>query len=78
MREPHEGTFLTDLIEFGPAPTMGRELVVIVLNVAVLAVLFAIVGPTPVVWIAIAVVGVAMGVRFLVGLRGWNRAASKR
>ncbi|MFD9678819.1 hypothetical protein ACFWAD_03030 [Rhodococcus sp. NPDC059969] len=44
MREPHEGSLLTDLMDIGPAPTMGRELVVIVVNIAIIGVLFAIIG----------------------------------
>lgn len=78
MREPHEGNFLTDVMELGPAPTMSRELVVLVLTVVVVAIMFALVGPGPVMWIASAAVAVFMAVRFVVGLRGWNRSGAQR
>lgn len=78
MREPHEGSFLTDLMELGPAPTMGRELVVIVLTVAVVATMFALVGPSPLMWIACGATAVYMSVRFAAGLRGWNRSEAQR
>ena len=78
MREPHEGSFLTDLMELGPAPTMSRELVVIVLTVAVVAMMFALVGPNPLMWSASVATAVYMAVRFAVGLRGWNRSEAQR
>ena len=78
MREPHEGSLLTDLMDIGPAPTMGRELVVIVVNIAIVGVVFAIIGSTPVFWILVAALAVSAGIRFAIGLRGWNRAEAQR
>ena len=65
MKQPDEGNLFTDLMEFGPAPTMAREIVVIVINIAILAVLFAIVGT--------GLPAFFMGVRFVIGLRQWGR-----
>ena len=73
MKQPDEGNLFTDLMEFGPAPTMAREIVVIVINIAILAVLFAIVGTGLPAFIALGVIVVFMGVRFVIGLRQWGR-----
>jgi hypothetical protein len=78
MREPHEGSLLTDLMDIGPAPTMGRELVVIVVNIAIIGVLFVIIGSNPVFWILVAALAGYAGIRFVIGLRGWNRAEVQR
>ncbi|MFE5878549.1 hypothetical protein ACFQ6H_25090 [Rhodococcus sp. NPDC056506] len=78
MREPHEGSLLTDLMDIGPAPTMGRELVVTVVNIAIIGVLFAIIGSNPVFWILVAALAVYAGIRFVIGLRGWNREEAQR
>ncbi|WP_287160726.1 hypothetical protein [Rhodococcus sp. (in: high G+C Gram-positive bacteria)] len=78
MREPHEGSLLTDLMDIGPAPTMGRELVVIVVNIALIGVVFAIIGSNPVFWILVAALAVYVGIRFAIGLRGWNRSEAAR
>lgn len=73
MRQPDEGNLFTDLMELGPAPTMAREIVVLVITLALFAVVFALVGPQlPVV--IVAVVGtVFMAGRFVFGLREWNK-----
>ncbi|MFY2786939.1 hypothetical protein [Rhodococcus sp. KRD162] len=73
MKQPDEGNLFTDLMEFGPAPTMAREIVVIVISIAILAVLFAIVGTGLPAFIALGVIVVFMGVRFVIGLRQWGR-----
>ena len=73
MKQPDEGSLFTDLMEFGPAPTMAREIVVIVISIAILAVLFAIVGTGLPAFIALGVIVVFMGVRFVIGLRQWGR-----
>ena len=78
MREPHEGSLLTDLMDIGPAPTMGRELVVIVVNSAIVGGVFAISGSNPVFWSLVAALAVYAGIRFAIGLRGWNRAEAQR
>ncbi|MGC0366692.1 hypothetical protein ABH922_004676 [Rhodococcus sp. 27YEA15] len=69
---------MTDLMEIGPAPTMGRELVVIVVNVAVLLVVFAIIGSTLVSWILAGALTLLCVVRFVIGLRRWNRPEAPR
>jgi len=74
MKQPDEGNLFTDLVEFGPAPTMAREIVVIVISLAVLGALFAIVGPTPLVWAIFGVSLVLLAGRFAVGLRGWSKS----
>ena len=73
MKQPDEGNLFTDLMEFGPAPTMAREIVVIVISIAVLAVLFAIVGTSLPAFVALGVIVVFMGVRFVIGLRHWEK-----
>lgn len=73
MREPDEGNLFTDLMELGPAPTMSREIVVIVISAAILAVLFVIVGPGLPAYIALGVIALFMAVRFAIGLRHWGR-----
>lgn len=78
MREPHEGSLLTDLMDIGPAPTMGRELVVIVVNCVLIALAFAIIGPNAVFWILAVAVAVYTGIRFVIGLRGWSREGALR
>ncbi|KSU68575.1 hypothetical protein G9444_6346 [Rhodococcus erythropolis] len=65
-------------MDIGPAPTMGRELVVIVVNIAIIGVLFVIIGSNPVFWILVAALAVYAGIRFVIGLRGWNRAEAQR
>lgn len=57
---------------------MGRELVVIVVNIAIIGVLSAIIGSNPVFWILVAALAVYAGIRFVIGLRGWNRAEAQR
>jgi len=53
---------------------MAREIVVIVISLAVLGALFAIVGPTPLVWAIFGVSLVLLAGRFAVGLRGWSKS----
>ncbi|MBT2269272.1 hypothetical protein J7E74_30230 [Rhodococcus erythropolis] len=65
-------------MDIGPAPTMGRELVVIVVNIAIIGVVFTIIGPNPVFWILVAALAVYTGIRFAIGLRGWNREEAQR
>jgi hypothetical protein len=74
MRQPDEGNLFTDLMEFGPAPTMAREVVVIVISLALLAAVIALVGTSTLVWIVAAVAVVFLGVRFALGLRGWSKS----
>ncbi|MDJ0360277.1 hypothetical protein [Rhodococcus sp. H29-C3] len=71
MKQPDEGNLFTDLMELGPAPTMAREIVVIIITLIMLGVVMALVGPQLITWIAAAVVVVFLGVRFALGLRGW-------
>lgn len=71
MREPHEGTLLTDLLEFGPAPMMTRELVVI--DIALLAAVFAPAGPSPLFWAGAGAAVVYLAARFAIGVPAWNR-----
>lgn len=73
MKQPDEGNLFTDLMEFGPAPTMSREIVVIVISLALIAVVFAAVGPHMPMVVATAAVAVFLGVRFVVGLRNWGK-----
>ncbi|WP_084727530.1 hypothetical protein [Rhodococcoides yunnanense] len=72
MRQPDEGNLFTDLMEFGPAPTMAREIVVIVISLAVLAVVIAVVGSQLLVWIVAAATVLFLATRFVIGLRGWS------
>ncbi|MGA9871394.1 MAG: hypothetical protein WBQ44_09670 [Rhodococcus sp. (in: high G+C Gram-positive bacteria)] len=73
MKQPDEGNLFTDLMEFGPAPTMAREIVVLIITLAILAVLFAVIGPEiPFVVVSVVLV-LFMAGRFVVGLREWNK-----
>lgn len=74
MKQPDEGNLFTDLMEFGPAPTMAREIVVIVISAAMLAIVFAVLGPSLPLLVATAVVVVFMAGRFVLGLRGWSNS----
>lgn len=74
MKQPDEGNLFTDLMEFGPAPTMAREIVVIVITAAMLAILFAVLGPQTPVLVVTAVLVIFMAGRFVLGLRGWNKS----
>jgi len=65
-------------MDIGPAPTMGRELVVIVVNIAIIGGVFAIIGSNSVSWILVAVLAVYAGIRFAIGLRSWNREEAQR
>ena len=72
MKQPDEGNLFTDLMELGPAPTMARELVVIVISVAIIAGMFALAGvsvPTIGAGVAIALF---LGYRFVIGRREWQ------
>jgi len=73
MKQPDEGNLFTDLMELGPAPTMAREIVVIVISLAIVAVLFAIVGTSLPAFVALVVIIAFMGVRFVIGLRQWGK-----
>ncbi|MGU3431962.1 hypothetical protein ACNHUS_02995 [Actinomycetes bacterium M1A6_2h] len=73
MKQPDEGNLFTDLMELGPAPTMSREIVVIVISLAIVAVLFAIVGPTVAALGATAAIVAFLAVRFAIGLRNWGK-----
>lgn len=73
MKQPDEGNLFTDLMEFGPAPTMSREIVVVVISLAILAVLFAVVGVTTPSIVATVVIVVFMAGRFALGLRQWDK-----
>lgn len=73
MKQPDEGNLFTDLMEFGPAPTMSREIVVVVISLAILAVLFAVVGVTTPSIVATVVIVVFMAGRFTLGLRQWDK-----
>jgi hypothetical protein len=73
MKQPDEGNLFTDLMELGPAPTMSREIVVVVISLAIVAVLLAIVGPSVPALVATAVIVVFLGVRFAIGLRHWEK-----
>ncbi|WP_020111513.1 hypothetical protein [Rhodococcus sp. 114MFTsu3.1] len=72
MKQPDEGNLFTDLMEFGPAPTMAREVVVIVISLALLAAVIALVGTSTLVWIVAAVAVVFLAARFAFGLREWG------
>ncbi|WP_353647859.1 hypothetical protein ABLG96_13320 [Nakamurella sp. A5-74] len=72
MKQPDEGNLFTDLMELGPAPTMARELVVIIISVAMVAVIFTVFGPTVPMVVAAGVIAVFLGVRFVIGLRHWR------
>lgn len=52
---------------------MAREIVVIVISLAIVAVLFAIVGTSLPAFVALGVIVVFMGVRFVIGLRNWEK-----
>ncbi|WP_051048239.1 hypothetical protein [Rhodococcus sp. AW25M09] len=73
MKQPDEGNLFTDLMEFGPAPTMAREIVVAVISLGIVAVLFAIVGPELPAFVALGVIVAFMGGRFVIGLRQWEQ-----
>ncbi|MET0199625.1 hypothetical protein CH289_02480 [Rhodococcus sp. RS1C4] len=73
MKQPDEGNLFTDLMEFGPAPTMAREVVVIVISLALLAAVIALVGTSTLVWIVAAVAVVFLAARFAFGLREWGK-----
>lgn len=73
MKQPHEGNLFTDLMELGPAPTAARELVVIVISLALVAVIFTIVGPTVPMVVAAGVIALFLCARFVLGLRGWRK-----
>ncbi|GGG16350.1 hypothetical protein GCM10007304_33110 [Rhodococcoides trifolii] len=73
MKQPDEGNLFTDLMELGPAPTMSREIVVVVISLAIVAVLFAIVGPSVPALAATAAIVVFLAVRFAIGLRNWGK-----
>ncbi|WP_415975426.1 hypothetical protein [Rhodococcus sp. 077-4] len=73
MKQPDEGNLFTDLMELGPAPTLAREIVVIVISIAIVAVLFAVVGPSLPAFAALGVIVAFMGVRFVIGLRHWEK-----
>lgn len=73
MRQPDEGNLFTDLMELGPAPTMGREIVVLVITLALFAAVLALVGPQLPVIVVAAVGLVFMAGRFVFGLREWNK-----
>ncbi len=60
-------------MEFGPAPTMAREIVVVVITFAMLAAIFAVIGPQiPLVVVSVVLV-LFMAGRFVVGLREWSK-----
>ena len=73
MKQPDEGNLFTDLMELGPAPTMAREIVVVVISLAIIAVLFATVGASLPAFVALGVIVAFMGVRFVIGLRHWEK-----
>ncbi|MDI9894817.1 hypothetical protein QM797_08775 [Rhodococcus sp. IEGM 1381] len=73
MKQPDEGNLFTDLMELGPAPTMAREIVVIVISLAIVAVLFAVVGTSLPACVALGVIVAFMGVRFVIGMRQWGK-----
>ena len=56
----------------------SRSRTVIVVNIAIVGVVFAIIGSNPVFWILVAALAVYAGIRFAIGLRGWNRAEAQR
>lgn len=61
------------MMELGPAPTMAREIVVIVITLAVFGVVIALVGaPLPMIIVA-ALAAVFMAGRFVLGLREWSK-----
>lgn len=72
MKQPDEGNLFTDLMEFGPAPTMARELVVAVVSAALLvAVLVATEFSTAVCVVAV-VAALYMAGRFALGVKTWR------
>lgn len=72
MKQPDEGNLFTDLMEFGPAPTMSREVVVDVISLAIIAALFAVLGVTVPTLVAAAVIVIFLGIRFVVGRSQWR------
>lgn len=72
MRQPDEGNLFTDLMEFGPAPTMAREIVVVVITLASLAIVFALFGPRLLTSIVAVLAVLFLAGRFVLGLREWN------
>lgn len=73
MRQPDEGNLFTDMMELGPAPTMAREIVVIVITLALFGAVFALVGPQLPALIVAGLAVVFMAGRFVLGLREWKK-----
>lgn len=64
---------MSDSVRFGPAPTRGREVAVILTTIVLLAIILAVVQPTAVfIAIAAAAVAVSFAVRWAVGSRKWS------
>lgn len=78
---PEQGV-LGDLMGFGPAPTRSRELGAIAINVLIVGVIFAVVvtslaGETPIAFpaaVAIGMLAIFFGRRWIIGRRYWNAA----
>lgn len=76
-QESTEGNVLTDLMRLGPAPTMARELVTLVINLALLGVLYLVISDSSpgVALVVVAVVGGFLAIRFLIGMAIWKQEA---
>lgn len=66
------GGFLRDLMNWGPAPTPQRELVVTVVAVVVFAVVLKM-SVTPVSGVALGVFALYLILRWMLGIRRWSR-----
>ncbi len=59
-----------DLMAFTPSATLGRELLALIANVALIGLLVLVIQPEPLVTaVMLGVVGLFMGVRLVVGFR---------
>jgi len=67
---PPERSILMDLMAFTPSATLGRELLAMVLNLALVGILVVVIQPEPLVLaVMLGVVGLFMLVRLAVGFR---------
>lgn len=71
-----ERSVLMDLMAFTPSATLGRELIALVANLALVGIIILVIQPEPLVTaIMLGVIGLFMGVRLVAGFltRGYAR-----
>ncbi len=66
-------SLLTDVISFAPAPTPAREAVAALINLAIVGVLLAVVGPHPLMVAVVVASVIFFVIRFAIGSRSWRR-----